>query len=117
MILLDILDFDFILGMDWLASHCNVLDCYVKIVALVILEMSLVVWRGSVSQAPMGIISYIQGQRLISIGCSTYFSHLSKVIDKTFVVESLPFVCVFPDVIPVDLPRLPPEREVICDRG
>lgn len=111
------LDFDFILGMDWLASHCNILDYYVKTVALMIPGMSLVVWRGSVSWAPMGIISYIQAQRLISIGCSAYFSHLSKVIDETFVVESLPFVCVFPDVIPVDLPRLPPEREVICNRG
>lgn len=36
LILLDMLNFDIILGMDWLTSHHAMLDCYAKTVTLVI---------------------------------------------------------------------------------
>lgn len=49
LILLDILDFNIILGMDWLARHHTRLDFYAKIVILVIPRMSLVIWQGSIS--------------------------------------------------------------------
>jgi hypothetical protein len=34
LILLDMVDFDLILGMDWLSPHRAVLDCYAKTVTL-----------------------------------------------------------------------------------
>lgn len=38
LIVLDMIDFDFILGMDLLAPYFVVLDCYVKIITLVLLR-------------------------------------------------------------------------------
>lgn len=58
--ILDILDFDIILGMDMLDPHHGILYCYAKTITLAIPDISLVVWQGSISQAPIGIISYIQ---------------------------------------------------------
>lgn len=57
--LFDMLDFDIILGMDWLAPHHVVLDCYAKALTLAIPRMSLVVWQGLVSHVPTSIILYI----------------------------------------------------------
>lgn len=56
LILFDLLDFDIILSMGWLAPHHDVLDHYAKTVTLVIKEISLVVWQGFVSQVPTGNI-------------------------------------------------------------
>lgn len=74
LILLDILDFNIILGMDWLARHHTGLDFYAKIVILVIPRMSPVIWQGSISWVPTGIVSYIRAWRLISKGCSAYLA-------------------------------------------
>lgn len=64
------------------------------------------------SHIPMGIISYIQAKRLIAIGCLAYLAHVRNVIAETHTVEFVLVVCEFPNVFPVDLPRLPLEQEV-----
>lgn len=53
-------DFDLILGMDWLASHHVVLNCYAETIILEIPRMSLVIWQGSMSRVPIVVISYIK---------------------------------------------------------
>lgn len=111
-ILLDMLDFNIILGIEWLAPHHVVLHCYAKTVTLVILRISPLIWQGSMSHVPMGIISYIQAKRLIAVGCSAYLAHVRNVIAETPTVEFVLVVCAFPNVFPVDLPRLPLEQEV-----
>lgn len=44
LILLDMFDFDVILGMNRLSSHLAVLDCYAKTVTLALLRIPPVVW-------------------------------------------------------------------------
>lgn len=45
MIILDVIDFDVILGIDWLFPHRVILDCYAKIVTLAMLGRSIK-WKG-----------------------------------------------------------------------
>lgn len=96
-------------SMDWLASHHVVLDCCAKTVTLAIPGMSLVVLQASVSRVLIGIISYIQAQRLISASCLAYLAHVYDVIVETPTVESVPVVYELPDVFLADYPGFPPE--------
>ena len=49
-------DFDVILGMGWLYFHHAILNCHAKTITLVMLGISIVEWRGSLSHPPKGLI-------------------------------------------------------------
>ena len=68
LILLDMLDFDVILGMDWLSPYHAILDCYAKTVTLAYPGLPQLVWTGSPSSCPKGVISYVHARRLMDRG-------------------------------------------------
>ncbi|KAL4016712.1 hypothetical protein IC575_024369 [Cucumis melo] len=91
LLVLDMLDFDVILGMDWLAANHASIDCFRK----------EVVASGNL---------IIGGNRLGST-----WSILASVVDTREVDVSLssePVVRDYPDVFSEELPGLPPHREV-----
>ena len=105
-------DFDVILGMDWLHSCYASVDCRTRIVRFQFLDEPIVEWKGS-SLTPMGqFISYLKARKMISKG---YLYHLVRVKDSSFetpTLELVPVVCDFPKVFPEDLPRFFSEREI-----
>ncbi|CAN4125028.1 unnamed protein product [Withania somnifera] len=105
-------DFDIILGMDWLSPHRAVLDCYAKTVTLALPCSSPVVWRGSISRALSGFISFLRARRLVEMGCVAYLAHVHDLRVDTPTLESVPIMSEFLDVFPTDLPGLPPERDI-----
>ncbi|GJV95731.1 DNA/RNA polymerases superfamily protein [Tanacetum coccineum] len=81
------LDFDVILGMDWLASHRATIDCYAKTMIF-----------GNVRQPEF-----------------VYHGFLASVMDTSLEspnIENLSVVREFADVFPDELPGLPPAREI-----
>ncbi|WMV38264.1 hypothetical protein MTR67_031649 [Solanum verrucosum] len=60
LIILGMVDIDIILGRDWLSSHHAILDCYAKIVTLVISCVWRVEWTGASGSYPSKVISYIR---------------------------------------------------------
>lgn len=60
----------------------------------------------------MGIISYIEAQRLRYVWCLPYLAHNHDVIDEAPLVELVLVVCEFLNVFPADLPGLPPNRDI-----
>ncbi|WMV46550.1 hypothetical protein MTR67_039935 [Solanum verrucosum] len=105
-------DFDIILGMDWLAPYHDVLDCYSKIVTLVMSGVPRVEWTGSSNSYPCKVISFIRAHRLVAIGCLSY---LAFIRDNS--VEPPPMVSVlvvrhFIDVFPSDLLGVPTNRDI-----
>jgi len=105
-------DFDLILGMDWLSPHRAVLDCYANTVTLAVPGIPPVVWRGSCSRTPVGVISFVRAQRLMASGCLAYLSYVRDVRKEGPTVDSVPIVREFTDVFPADLPGLPPDRDI-----
>ncbi|XP_070053310.1 uncharacterized protein [Nicotiana tomentosiformis] len=85
---LEMVDFDVIMGMDWLSSCCAMLDCRAKIVRFQFLNEEVLEWKGSLA---------------------------SLLESEPPALQSVPVVREFPEVFPDDLPRLPPER--IIDFG
>ncbi|XP_069145978.1 uncharacterized protein [Solanum lycopersicum] len=112
LIMLDMIDFDVILGMDWLSPYHVVLDCYAKTVTLSMPGDFPVLWQAAYSHTPTGIISFIRARRLVASGCLAYLAHIRDVRREGPSVDSVPVVREYADVFPTDLPGLPPERDI-----
>ncbi|GJS45910.1 putative reverse transcriptase domain-containing protein [Tanacetum coccineum] len=66
------LDFDVILGMDWLASHRATIDCYARTVIFGNVRQPEFVYHGSSPLKSVKLISAIKARTLISHGCQAY---------------------------------------------
>ncbi|KAH0672236.1 hypothetical protein KY284_023323 [Solanum tuberosum] len=63
---LEMVDFDVIIGMDWLHSYYASIDCRTRIVHFLFPDEPILEWKGS-SLAPMGrFISYLKARKIIS---------------------------------------------------
>jgi hypothetical protein len=81
---------DVILGMDWLTQHQVVLDIATRMVE---------------------IHSPTSGQTILYLPKTEGINPCSYAA-VTVQLESIPVVCEYPDVFPVDLPGMPPDRDV-----
>ncbi|KAL0534336.1 hypothetical protein IC582_028626 [Cucumis melo] len=112
LLVLDMLDFDVILGMDWLAANHASIDCSRKEVVFNSPSMASFKFKGEGSRSLPQVISAIRASKLLSQGT---WSILASVVDTREVDVSLssePVVREYPDVFPEELPGLPPHREV-----
>ena len=89
LVVLESLEIDVILGMDWLAQNKGTIACATREVTLE--NQDAIVVRVSP-----------QGPKVSPMVCNV----------KVLSVEEVPVVCEYPDVFPEDLPGLPPDREL-----
>ncbi|KAL2237840.1 UNVERIFIED_CONTAM: hypothetical protein Sindi_0975700, partial [Sesamum indicum] len=92
LVVIDLREFDIILGMDWLANE----DGY----------------SGGKKVIPNCLISAVTAFNLIKEGCETYLASVHDTMKITPGVLDVPVVREFHDVFPDELPGLPPHREV-----
>jgi len=71
-------DFDVIMGMDWLSSCYAVLDCHAKIVRFQFPNEEVLEWKGSSASLVGKFISYLKATKIINKGC---IYHLVRVTD------------------------------------
>ncbi|WRX12994.1 Reverse transcriptase domain - like 10 [Theobroma cacao] len=109
---LEILDFDLILGMDWLSTHRAKVDCFKKEVILESLEGAKVVFTGERRVLPYCVISALKALKLVRKGYPAYLAHVIDISREEPKLENVPIVSEFPDVFPDELPGLPPDREL-----
>ncbi|KAL0313331.1 UNVERIFIED_CONTAM: hypothetical protein Sradi_5732400 [Sesamum radiatum] len=112
LVVINLREFDVILGMDWLARNHALVDCQTKEVAVEVNGQMKTVIVGERKVIPNCLISAVTAFNLIKEGCEAY---LASVHDTTKVspgVLEVPVVREFPDVFPEELPGLPPHREV-----
>ncbi|KAA0041240.1 gag protease polyprotein [Cucumis melo var. makuwa] len=112
LLVLDMLDFDVILGMDWLAANHVSIDCFRKEVAFNTPSMASFKFKGEGSRSLPQVISAMRASKLLSHGT---LSILASVVDTRKVDVSLssePVVRDYSDVFPEELPGLPPQREI-----
>ncbi|XP_070009495.1 uncharacterized protein [Nicotiana sylvestris] len=112
LLLLDMVDFDVVLGMDWLSLYHAILDCYAKMVTLAMPRLPRLQWREAPGHSTSRVIYYMKARRMVENGCLT---HLAYVCDSTMEVPSMdskPVVHEFQEVFPADLPRMTPDRDI-----
>ncbi|XP_070046730.1 uncharacterized protein [Nicotiana tomentosiformis] len=69
-------------------------------------------WKGNTASPRGRLISYLKARKMIRKG---YIYHLVRVRDvkaESLTLQPIPVVNEFPDVLPDELPGLPPEREI-----
>ena len=88
LIILEMVDFDVILGMTWLSPNFEILDCNAKTVILAMPGTDLLVWEGDYISTPVRIISFICARRMVSKGCLIFWN-ISGMILPMFLRLSL----------------------------
>ncbi|XP_015170733.1 uncharacterized protein [Solanum tuberosum] len=106
------LEFDVIMGIDWLAACYANIDCRAKIVLFYFSGEPVLEWKGN-SATPKGkFISYLRARKLIAKGCIYHIVHVQDIDKELMTLQSIPIVNEFSMVLPDDLPRIPPKREI-----
>ena len=111
LILLKLHDFDIILGMDWLATHNALVDCFSKKVTFHIPGQPKFSFEGSSGDTPIQLISIMKAQSLVKKGREGYLAYIVGD-DKDVKFEDIPIVRDFSNVFPEELHGLPAKREV-----
>ncbi|GJS37371.1 putative reverse transcriptase domain-containing protein [Tanacetum coccineum] len=114
----NVMTFDAIIGMDWLAKYQAIIVCRRNRTYPPGNETLIV--HGDESnqghETRLHIISYSKTQEYMLKGCPVFLAHVTtnEVEDKSEKkrLEDVPIVQDFPEVFPEDLPGLPPTRQV-----
>ncbi|PRQ45991.1 putative nucleotidyltransferase, Ribonuclease H [Rosa chinensis] len=109
---LDLVEFDVILGMDFLGTHGALVDCFRKEVVFRSPGKPEITFRGERNILSSCLISAITAEKLMNKGCQAYLAHIVDTKRAVLNIEDIPVVRKFPDVFPDELPGLPPEREI-----
>ncbi|KAL0535932.1 hypothetical protein IC582_024862 [Cucumis melo] len=112
LLVLDMLDFDVILGMDWLAANHASIDCSRKEVTFNPPSMASFKFKGEGSRSLPQVISAIRASKLLSQGTWGILASVVDTREADVSLSSEPVVRDYPDVFPEELPGLPPHREV-----
>src|SRR5262249_21380025 len=109
---LPILEFNVILGMDWLSANHVTMDCYRKTLLFHTNGELEFIFHGDRSDSPGNLISAIAARRLLRNGCQGYLALMRDVSIKVSPLQEIPVTREYPDVFPEELPSLPLEREI-----
>ncbi|XP_069148015.1 uncharacterized protein [Solanum lycopersicum] len=112
LIILGMVDFDVILGMDWVSPYHDVLDCNSKTVTLVMTGVPRVEWKNVCGSYPSKVISFIRAQRLLERGCLSYLTFIRYTSVEPPPMEYVPVVQLLLDVFTSDLPGVPPDSDI-----
>ncbi|XP_073031150.1 uncharacterized protein [Primulina eburnea] len=112
LIQLIMVDFDIILGMDWLARNNAVVDCKGKEVKLRTPNQEEVVFHGK-SKGRKSLLSASQAWKAMKSGEDIYLAMVSEAKEEVELkLEDIPVVRDFPGVFPEELSGTVPDREV-----
>ena len=106
---LNMIEFDIIMGMDWLAACYANVDGRAKIVRFQFPREPIIELKASTVSPKGKFISYLNAGKMVRKG---YIYHLIRVHDikaEAPTLQSVPVVNEFPDVFPEELQVLPPE--------
>ena len=112
MILLDIHDFDVILGMDWLSRHHATVDYYRKEVRLCRPGETEVVLYGLQKILPNSIMTTMRASKMLRKSYQGYLAYAIEVRNGGSRLEDISVVREFLDVFRKDILGIPPDREI-----
>ncbi|XP_070013593.1 uncharacterized protein [Nicotiana sylvestris] len=112
LLLLDMIDFEVILGMDWLSPYHVVLDCRAKTITLAMPGLPRLEWKGCTVDTSSQVISFLKDRHMVEKGCFAYLAYVRDTNAESPMIYSAPIVWEFADVFPSDLPGMPPNRDI-----
>ncbi|XP_070017111.1 uncharacterized protein [Nicotiana sylvestris] len=112
LMLLDMTDFEVILGMDWLSPYHTVLDCHAKTVTLAMPELPRLEWKGSSVNTSSRVVSFLKARHMVGNGFLAYLAYVRDTTTDPPTIDSVPVVQEFSDVFPSNLPGMPPNFDI-----
>ena len=112
LVLLHMTLFDVIVGMDWLAPHHAILDCFSKKVTFQIGCGSRVSFYADRGGGPTRPLIEMENKWLGKNGGQHFLFTMPREIKRKVAMDCIPQVCDFANVFPDELPGLPPHREM-----
>ncbi|XP_070040949.1 uncharacterized protein [Nicotiana tomentosiformis] len=112
LLLFGMVDFNVILGMDWLSPCHTIMDCHAKTMKLAILGFPRIEWRGSLDYVPSRVISYLKRQQIVGKRCLAYLAFVRDVGVDTLTIESVLIVHDFLNVFLAELLSIPPHWDI-----
>ncbi|XP_075074819.1 uncharacterized protein LOC142162372 [Nicotiana tabacum] len=109
---LEMVDFDVIMGMDWLYKCYAILDCHAKVVKFEFPNESVREWKGNIAEPRGKFISYLKAKKMITKGCLYHLVRVTDTTAKVASIHSVPVVNEFPNVFLDELPGIPPDRDI-----
>ncbi|XP_073024303.1 uncharacterized protein [Primulina eburnea] len=112
LIQLNMVEFDIILGMDWLAKNRAIVDCQKKEIGLQTPAKREDVYQGK-SKERKSLLSASQAWKAIKGGEEIYLAVINEAKEEEVPkLEDIPIVQEFPEVFPEELPGEIPDREI-----
>ncbi|XP_049387783.1 uncharacterized protein LOC125852068 [Solanum stenotomum] len=100
---IEMVDFNVIISMDWLASCYAMVDCQTKMVHFHFPKEAVLQWKGNIG-APRGkFISYIKAKKMMYKGYICHLVRVKNIYAEPAKLQSISVVNEFPDVFPEDL--------------
>ncbi|XP_070039360.1 uncharacterized protein [Nicotiana tomentosiformis] len=112
LLLLSIVDFDVILGMDWFSPYHVILGCHAKTVMLAMPGFPRLEWMGTLDYVLSRVVSFLKAHRMVGKGCDAYLAFVRDVSVYTPTVKLVPVVRDYPNVFLGDLPGMLPIRDI-----
>ncbi|XP_070052636.1 uncharacterized protein [Nicotiana tomentosiformis] len=103
LLLLDMIDFEVILGMGYLSPDS---------ITLAMPELPRLEWKGSSVITASRVISFLKARHMVEKGCLDYLAYVRDTTAEPPTIDSVPVVREFADVFPSDLPD--PSRVLAC---
>ncbi|XP_070057175.1 uncharacterized protein [Nicotiana tomentosiformis] len=108
----ELVEFDVIIGMDWLASCYTIVDCWKKVARFYFPGEPAIKSKGDIATPKGTFISYLRARKMITKGCFYHLVGVREAEAKPLTIQSVQVVSEFPDVFPDELSSIPPEREI-----
>ena len=99
---LQVLEFDVILGMDWLSENYASIDCHDKCIRFRPVAGAEFMFQGDRSEALTHLISVMKAERLLQKGCQGYLAYVMNSEVEPIDVQKIPMVREFLDVFSRD---------------
>ncbi|XP_040987656.1 uncharacterized protein LOC121235372 [Juglans microcarpa x Juglans regia] len=107
-----LLEFDIILGMDWLYQHFASINCRGRIVSFQLPGGKYLEFAGSKIKVKPAVISAIQASRDLANGADAFLVQVVSALSEKKSLADIPIVKEFSNVFVDDLPGLPPVRDL-----
>ncbi|XP_073024377.1 uncharacterized protein [Primulina eburnea] len=112
LIQVNMVEFDVILGMDWLSKSHAIVDCRHKIIKLRTPSQKEITYHGKAKKRK-SLLSASQTWKAMKSGEIVYLAMVNEVKEGVELkIEDIPVVQEFSDVFPEELPGMVPDREI-----
>lgn len=98
--LLRMMEFDVILGMDWLSCHNAQIDCLDKTVQFCVSGEAELCFQGSKPLSQPKMVSALSARRMLRKGCLGYLAYVVDIQREDQSITDIPIVCEYQDVFP-----------------